>query len=106
MKDFVKSFREGEQGLILLPKGRKGQGWSWLGGELCKAVDFLEASGAQLLNGSSLSVGKKMGVKDRHDVGVGRPSYAAVLQAEIRNPAPEASKAAICGWSARYCSVP
>lgn len=75
-------------------------------GELCKAVDFLEASGAQLLNSSSLSVGKKMGVKDRHDMGVGRPSYAAVLRAEIRNPTPEASKAVICGWSAGYCSVP
>jgi hypothetical protein len=105
LKDFVKSFRESEPGLILLQEGREGWGWSQLGGELCKAVDFLEAC-AQLHNGSSLSVGKKMGVKDKHDMGVGRPSYAVVLRAEIRNPVPKASKAVICGWSARYCSVP
>lgn len=72
LKDFVKSFQEGEQvlivlraanradcflelavyaeggrqGLILLQEGCKGRGCSLFAGELCKAMDFLEASGA------------------------------------------------------------
>jgi hypothetical protein len=91
MKDFVKSFWEGQQvlivcrgenkvncflelavyaegvrqGLILLPEGCEGRGWGRLAGELSKVVAFLEAVAAPSPSSSPifLELGKKNGLK-------------------------------------------
>jgi hypothetical protein len=106
MKDFIKSFREvqqvliirrgenkvgcfldlavyaegGRHGLIILLEGRDERGWARFAGELSKVVvvAFLEAMAAPSLSSSS-SVFPESGKK----FGSKFPSYAATLQARL-----------------------
>lgn len=94
-QNFVKSFREGQQvwivrrgsnrashflelavytedgwkGLILLPEGREGRGWSRVVGELTKTVDFLEATRVLAVTVKSTLAEKKLGSKTWSAVG-------------------------------------
>jgi hypothetical protein len=51
----------GRRGIILLPKGRVGWGWSRVVGELSKVMAFLEAIVVSPLSGVSSLAGKKIG---------------------------------------------
>jgi hypothetical protein len=104
MKDFVKSFREvqqalivrrgekkagrflelavcaegGQQGLVLLAEGSDGRGWARFAGELSKVVAFLEA----MASSSSVFL------ESREKFGSKFPSYAAALRVEVSTDVP------------------
>lgn len=105
VEEFVKSYREGlevllvrrggnrvdrflelrvhsegdRKGLMLLPEGCEGRGWSRVASELSKALAFLDSTTLIQCSIIPSLVGK--------NVGIGVPSYAAVLRAEVSSPA-------------------
>jgi hypothetical protein len=77
-------FAEGDwKGLIMLPKGREGSGWSRIAGELSKVLGFLGAKVVASF-GVPYLMGKNYWMKVGPGVDMGELSYAAVLRAEAR----------------------
>lgn len=67
------SVEGGRNGLILLPKGREGRGWSRVAGELSKVLGFFEAM-TVLSSGVPSPAGKNYGMKVGLGVDMGETS--------------------------------
>jgi hypothetical protein len=126
-KDFVKSYRKdvktlmvhrggnkagrypevatyadgGRKGVIWLPEGREGWGWSWVVGELRKMLTFLGSKARSLVSEASTSEGIKKGGVSSNRLGGVTPSFAEVVRGKavfhVKHPWLRVLEIELCG---------